>query len=284
MPRESLGHTFKVAFLLCVICSVLVSGAAVILRPAQQVNKDREIQKNILRAAGVLEAGDPSPAELRELSQRVTRKLVALPVTKTDDGEEVVDIDQVRYLESADGDVNPESYDQRKAAKDPKLTIPIPSQQDVAGIKRRELYSFVYLVEKDGLIDQIVLPVYGKGLWSTMYGFVALDADRRTIRGLTFYEHGETPGLGGEIDNPAWKAQWRGKQAINEDYNIVVSVTKPSRAVGVSQVDGISGATITSRGVENLLRYWLGPHAFGPYLEKLPTLENLRPTESAGTR
>ena len=103
-------------------------------------------------------------------------------------------------------------------------------------------------------------------LWSTLYGFLALDARTFEIQGITFYQHGETPGLGGEIDNPKWKALWPGKRAFDENMNPVIEVVK-GQASADNEVDGLSGATMTSRGVTNLLRFWLGENGYGPYLK-----------------
>ena len=105
-----------------------------------------------------------------------------------------------------------------------------------------------------------------------MYGFLALDPDLATIRGLTFYQHGETPGLGGEVDNPRWKALWPGRIAFDETGEPVIAVARGR--VGTPQqdphrVDGLAGATLTSRGVTAMLRFWLGEHGYGPYLERL---------------
>jgi Na+-transporting NADH:ubiquinone oxidoreductase subunit C len=131
----------------------------------------------------------------------------------------------------------------------------------------------VYLLKKDGQFNGVVLPVYGSGLYSTLYGFIALDSDLRTIRGLKFYEQGETAGLGAEVDNPRWLAKWPGKLALDETGQPLVDVIKggvnPASPLIDYQVDAISGATMTSRGVSALLKYWLGPDGFGPYLARL---------------
>ena len=171
-------------------------------------------------------------------------------------------------------DLDPVAYDQRRAAKDPALSVAIPPGKDPASIKRRALQASVYLVEQKGKIKKVILPVHGLGLWSTLYGFIALDSrDINTIRGLVYYEHAETPGLGGEVDNPSWKALWDGKQAFGEDGSIRIDVIKgkvvPGRPESIHQIDGLSGATITARGVKNMLRYWLSPEGFGPYLARL---------------
>ena len=102
-----------------------------------------------------------------------------------------------------------------------------------------------------------------------LYGYLALAPDARTIVGITFYQHKETPGLGGEVDNPRWKSLWPGRLAYDERGNPAIRVKKgPAGSVEEDpyQVDGLSGATITSRGVTNLLRFWLGDDGFGPYL------------------
>ena len=144
------------------------------------------------------------------------------------------------------------------------------------GWDTREDKAFAYLVrnaDDPERIDQIVLPVYGYGLWSTLYGYIALESDVRTIAGLTFYKHAETPGLGGEVDNPRWKEQWKGKLAYDEDGDPAVRIVKGGfdrdAPWATYAVDGLSGATITSNGVEKSLNYWLGDAGFGPFLDKV---------------
>ena len=79
-------------------------------------------------------------------------------------------------------------------------------------------YGVVYFVMKAGQVDQLVIAVEGLGMWGTIYGFLSLDRDAVTVRGLTYYEHKETPGLGGEIGNPVWQALWRGRKAFDEAW------------------------------------------------------------------
>ena len=256
MPRESTFHTFTVATALCVVCSVLVSGAAVGLRPKQVANKELDRQKNIIEAAGLQ---DPDKTVEQIFEERIESRLVNLET-----GE---------YVEDGDVEFEIATYDQIEASKKPGMSDVIASGDDIAGIGRREKYSFVYVVKDDGgAVEQVVLPVNGKGLWSTLYGFLALDADLKTIRGLTFYQHAETPGLGGEVDNPKWKGLWPGKMAFDDDGQIVIEVIKgivgPTTPNPEWKVDGMSGATITTRGVSNLVRFWLGDNGFGPYFEK----------------
>lgn len=252
MQRDSIQNTFIVATGVCVFWSVLVSTAAVVLRDRQEANKVEERRRNILMAAGLYDENVP----LDELFKQVEAKIVKLP--RADESEPLPD---------------PSKYDQRTAAKDPKLSLEI-ERDDAPGIKRREKHSFVYLVRKKDSeeLDQLVLPIYGKGLWSTLYGFVAVDAtDKKTIRGLTFYEHAETPGLGGEIDNPSWKKKWEGKVAYDQK-GVQIRVARGKAADGpeaMHEVDGLAGATLTANGVSKLVRYWLGDDGFGPFLKQL---------------
>ena len=250
MRRDSIANTFLVAVALCVVCSVLVSTAAVTLRPRQELNRRRDRQRNILRAAGLYDPRVP----LEVLFERVETRIVDLQ-TGEFVGPEVVD---------------PETYDQRMAARDPMLSQEVPGRIVEFGFARRERYSFVYLIEENGELDQIVLPVYGRGLWSTLYAFLALDSDLTTIRGITFYEHGETPGLGGEVDNPNWQALWEDKQAYDQEGDVAIRVVRGAAVPDhPHQIDGLAGATITARGVSGMVRFWLGEDGFGPFLERL---------------
>ncbi|MEZ5318367.1 MAG: NADH:ubiquinone reductase (Na(+)-transporting) subunit C [Vicinamibacterales bacterium] len=168
-------------------------------------------------------------------------------------------------------DVDPYTYDQRTSAQAAGTSHQVPG--NLARLPRLPHYALVYkLMAPDGQLQAIILPVEGKGLWSTLYGFLALESDLATVRGLTFYQHGETPGLGGEVDNPRWKALWRGRSAFDQAGRPAVQVIRGKAGSATEdpyRVDGISGATLTSNGVSNLIRFWLGDDGFGPYLERL---------------
>ena len=252
MPRDTVSKTLIVAALLCIVCSVLVSSAAVILRPTQAVNKLNDKKRNILMAAGLVDESK----SIDELFGSIEARVVDLA-----SGEYVDDIDA-------------EEFDQRAAAKESVTSVAIPASEDRAGIKRRSKLAAVYLVQKKGAVDKVILPVHGKGLWSTLYGFLALDRkDLNTIKSLVFYEHAETPGLGGEVENPQWKALWNGKLAFAPSGDVSIEVLRGkvdlSKAQAIHQVDGLSGATITARGVSEMLRYWLSDSGFRPYLNRL---------------
>jgi Na+-transporting NADH:ubiquinone oxidoreductase subunit C len=257
MQRDSITNTIVVATLLCIVCSVLVSSAAVVLNGFQEANKLEERKRNILKAAGLYDPDTDPDADLETLFERVETRVVDLET-----GELV-----------SESEIDPQEYDPREAARDPERSVKLDPGEDIAGIKRRPKYELVYLVKKGGKLDQVVLPIQGKGLWSTLYGYLALDADMETIRGITFYEHGETPGLGGEIDNEKWQEQWEGKQAFGPQGQPQIEVAKGTvdkeRPEAKYQVDGLAGATITARGVTNLVQFWLGEQGFRDFLENL---------------
>ena len=250
MPNDSKQKTIAVALLLCLVCSVVVSTAAVSLRPLQEANKALDKKRNILQIAGMLQEGVP----IEELFANIEPR--------------VVDLSTGEYV-----DIDPSTYDQRTAARDPELSRKLAKDEDIASIGRREHMATVYLVGDESALETIILPLHGYGLWSTMYGFVALEGDGNTIKGFGFYEHGETPGLGGEVDNPNWKALWPGKFLYGDDGEVAIEVIKGKVVAATPdpqyKIDGLAGATLTSRGVSNLLKFWLGEQGFKPYLNNL---------------
>ncbi len=251
MSRDSTGKILTVAFLLCLVCSILVSAAAVGLSSRQERNKKEEKRRNILQAAGLYQAGVPVDEQFARIQPRI------------------VDLQTGSFT----SEIDPVEFDSRQAVRDPDSRYAIPSDQDLAAIKYRSRYKDVYLVIDEGKLQQIILPVHGKGLWSTMYGFISLASDLTTVNGFAFYEHGETPGLGGEIDNPAWKAQWPGKKIYDEEGRTRIEVIKGtvdrSADDAVYKADGLAGATLTGRGVSHLLQYWLGEDGYKPFLASL---------------
>jgi Na+-transporting NADH:ubiquinone oxidoreductase subunit C len=264
LPNDSFEKTIAVAFALCLVGAVLVSGSAVVLKPLQVSNKAADEKVNILEVAGLLE----EDTNVEEVFKKFEPKLV--------------DLETGDYSTAYPA----ETFDQRKASKDPALAVEIPSDKDIAKIGRKSKIAKVYLVKEDGKVKAVVLPVSGYGLWSTMHGYMALQADGQTVIGLNLFDQAETPGLGGEVVNPKWKALWKGKKVYKEsgegDFQTkhhaevgepVLSLVKgsvdPSKPGAQHQVDGLAGATLTSNGVNNLIRYWLGSEGFAPYLAKL---------------
>ena len=245
--NESIRKTVTVAMVLCLVCSVVVSASAVILRPEQAVNERANMQMNILQAAGLFDPQQSIPDQF----QIVTTRLVNL-----DTGEFVNGMDVDRY-------------NQRKASKDPSMNRVLSTDKDIASIKRQAKIAKVYLVENGGQIQKIILPIHGYGLWSTLYGFMALEGDGNTVAGLGFYEHAETPGLGGEVDNPSWKKQWTGKRVYKDGRVALRLVKGGADRKDAYGVDALSGATLTSRGVDNLVKFWLSDTGFKPFLDNV---------------
>lgn len=252
---DSPRYTFIFATVMCVVCAALVSVAAVSLQPRQKANARLYMEKNVLVAASLVQPG----------------QAVGLG-----DVERIFESDiKVRLVDFATGDLVPEGernardYDQRASRSDPAASRAAPAND--AGIKRMPNRGIVYFVTKDGKVDQLVIPVEGLGMWGTIYGFLALDKDANTVRGITYYDHRETPGLGGEIGNPVWQALWKGRRGYDERGRARITVIKgqagdPSK--DPLSVDGLSGATITSNAVTRIMRFWLSDDGYGRFLTR----------------
>ncbi|EPC03489.1 hypothetical protein L861_18290 [Litchfieldella anticariensis FP35 = DSM 16096] len=249
MSNNSIQKILIVAFALCIVCSVIVSAAAVALRPQQQFNQEADRKTNILQVADLYQPGEP----INEQFEKVTPR--------------AVDLRSGEYTD----EVNPANYDGFSAARDPAQSRTLSGERDIAGLSRQENYSVVYLVGDPQNPEKIILPIRGQGLWGLMRGYLALSGDGNTIEGITFYSHSETPGLGGEVDNPRWKSQWDGKQVYADgelgEGKPDITLVKGG-ASGETEVDALSGATLTSKGVTNLVQFWLGEDGFGKYLAK----------------
>ena len=248
MPEKTFSkkQTLLVAVVVSLVCSIVVSAAAVVLQPLQEKNKREAIRADILEVAGL------------ESFEDIETRLVDLATGDYVEGE-------------------PEAFDAREAARDPGRSLAIPTPLDIAQIDRRANLAKVYLVRESGELTRVVLPVHGYGLWSTMYGFVGLSADGAEVTALKFYEHAETPGLGDQIDDADWRASFSGKRVYDDAGTVAIEVIKGNVAPGDARaqyrVDGLSGATLTANGVSNTLRYWVGEHGYGPYLQRM-RLEN----------
>jgi Na+-transporting NADH:ubiquinone oxidoreductase subunit C len=250
MSRDSTTKVLTVAFLVCVACSILVSVAAIGLKERQQQNQEVEKRRNILQVARLYDPAQPIDAQFSKVQSRF------------------VDLASGQFVDAGDRDEASRRYF-------------IPPEEDLAGIKVRPRIMEVYLVAEEGVLQQVILPVHGKGLWSTMYGFIALGPDLTTVRGFGFYQHGETPGLGGEIDNRSWLAKWPGKIVYDENGTVALRVIKGEVDLAAAdaryKVDGLSGATLTARGVSNLIAYWLGENGYQPFLDGLRKSGGVKP-------
>lgn len=254
--NDTIKKTLLVTLSVCLVSSVLVAGAAVALKSRQDDNKKLDVQENILSISGLVKNPELlSREEVQAAFNKITPKLVNLKTGKFDTSQNV------------------DAFNQVAAAKDPERSHSLSAAQDTALIKRLENTAKVYLVEREGKLETLILPVRGYGLWSTLYGFLALEPDLKTVAGFGFYQHAETPGLGGEVDNPRWKSLWNGKEVFDDSGNVAISVIKGSVDASMPnakhKVDGLSGATLTSRGVDNLVNFWLGDNGFGPFLDNL---------------
>ncbi len=254
--KESVAKTLLVALIVSLVSAVFVAGAAVGLKPVQKENRQIDMQKSILQIAQLLPQGNANADEIKRIfNSQIEAK--------------VVDLKSGLYLENED----PNTINPLLLASDSAQSVALSANEDIANIKRRENKSVVYWAkDENGTIQSLILPVRGYGLWSTLYGFLAIKEDLNTVVGLGFYQHGETPGLGGEVDNPKWKAKWIGKELFQgEQLNIHVikGNVKDSDPDAAHKVDGLAGASLTSRGVNNLVNFWLGEQGFGAYLQQL---------------
>ena len=244
--KESLGKTVGIVVAVCLVCSIVVSGAAVGLRSLQQTNAALDKKSNILNAAGLYEMGMSNKEIESVYDSKVEPRFVNL--------------DEGTFVEAPKPD-----YDMYKAAKETEYSTKVTNSN--VGFQRRPNVASVYLVRNDaGEVSRIILPVHGSGLWDLMYGFLAVDADGQTVRELIYYQQKETPGLGGEVQNPAWQDKWDGKE-LYENGEVAIRVVKNANPSNPHTIDALSGATLTSNGVENTIRYWVGEQGFGQFLK-----------------
>ncbi len=257
MQRSGPIYTILFALATCVVCGAMVTAAAYSLKDRQEHNRLLDRQKKILNVAGLIESeASADPAEVTRLfAERIKPQYVDIET-----GETVAE-DQVMPFNA---------YNARQAANDANLGMRAPANQ--SNIMRIPKFALVYQVlDESGAVSKVVLPIEGYGLWGTLFGYLAVEGDGQTIAGITYYEHKETPGLGGEVDNPRWKDLWVSRK-IYDEGEVAIAVKKGVAGTPSDDpyhVDGLSGATITSNGVTNMLHFWLGEHGFKPYLQSL---------------
>nr|WP_222439037.1 Na(+)-translocating NADH-quinone reductase subunit C [Morganella morganii] len=246
--KDSVARTFIVVFVLCLVCSIVVAGSAVGLKSTQQNQIMLDKQRNILDVAGLLTPSMPADEIDAVYKKFIRAKMVDLKTGQMSDSTGKYDLnDELRSDESS---------------------IALSPEEDLAKIRRRANSAEIYLVQNEqGETSKIVLPVYGSGLWSVMYAFVAIDVDGITSEGITYYQHGETPGLGGEVDNPQWRKQWIGKKLFNEEGMPAIKIVRSGSTDSPYGIDGLSGATLTSNGIQHMFDFWLGDNGFGPFLK-----------------
>jgi len=253
---DSTRYTIGFAVAVCVVCALLVATSAVGLRERQETNALSYRQKNVLLAAGLVKPAQslPDAALMKIFDDNISVRLVDLATG------ELLPL----------GKIDEKSYDQRRARNDPEMSRPAPP--NAAQIPRLPLYGAVYFVMVNGKAEQAVLPIEGVGMWGTLYGFLAIDRDGNTIRGLTYYDQKETPGLGGEASNPRWQALWQGRKVYDEHWEPKITVIKGTAGPPDQDpyhVDGLSGATITSNGIARMMAFWFSNDGYGPFLKRL---------------
>lgn len=259
MSSDSTKKTIQVALGVCLVCSILVATAAVSLSSKQAENKQLDKIKNILTAGGI----DFENKNIKDIyNKRIKAIIVELETGNIIDPATKSDL------------LKPENFDVKKVSNIQDLSTRIPPEKDIAGIKRKPTHMVVYeVVDDKGEVEKYILPVHGKGLWSTLYGFISFEKELEEVEGITFYEHGETPGLGGEVDNPTWKSSWKNKKAFDKNGRFIIQVLKGkvdrNGPDADHQIDGLSGSTLTTRGVDNLLKFWLGENGYSAFINKV---------------
>ena len=268
MENNSVTKIFLVAGLLCLVCSVIVSFAAVSLKPRQEQNKRLELQRNVLEIAGVIHSGSA-----------VSRKEI---------------IEQFARIESQIVNLKDGAFTTLPGVADDKIYITATDYAAATGATQTDstfthdfIAARIYLLRQQEKIYRIILPIQGQGLWSTLYGFMAVEGDGETVAGITFYEHAETPGLGGEIDNPKWQNQFKNKKIYDQQGAVALRLVKRGTQATASNVtpnvsgydhanvdgkylvDALSGASLTTNGVNKLLSSWLGEEGFAPFLRRI---------------
>jgi Na+-transporting NADH:ubiquinone oxidoreductase subunit C len=269
--NDSPQKALLVVFLVALVCSVLVSVAAISLKPIQMRNQLVERSRNIVLLTGLVPAGvvlsdDEILAAVEQLDIRV------------------VNIDTGEF----DTTIDPAKFDARAAINNPELSTAILPADDAAKLGRRARYAIVYLVWDDSELDRIILPIHGQGMWSTLYGYLALEADLNTIGAVSFYEQTETAGLGDQIQRPDWQAQWQGRQLFDNQGNlrfrVATGAVEPGSTAARYQVDALTGASVTGDAVTRLVAYWFGPHGYAEFLSGLDRQPPIRVAAERGAR
>ena len=260
MPLNKDSNVYIIGFAaaVCIVCSIFVSGAAVSLKEQQKANAKLDLQKNVVSVSSIMNADEVSKATAAEINALFEQK----------DGKRI----QAKFIDLKNGQ-SIAGIESSEQIQKKELELKGKCENDLldnnlAKLKCYQTQQKIYEVYDGTKLSRIILPVEGKGLWSTLKGFLAVEKDGNTIAGLTFYSHAETPGLGGEIDNPNWKKSWEGKKAYNG--NKPAAMARKGGAKNTDyEVDGLSGATLTSNGVNDMMTFWLGEHGYGKYLKKL---------------
>ena len=261
MNKDSPAGALVVVLATSLVCSILVSATVVKLRPIQQMNQLIDRSRNIVKLSGLVDAGQPlTDADILKSVSQLDRRVVNLR-----SGE---------FASPLDND----EFDSRSHGNNPEFVEPIPSELDIAGLTQHTRYEQIYLVWQDDALFRVIFPIKGQGMWSTLYGYIALERDLSTIGAVSFYEQAETAGLGDQITNPTWQTLWQGKQLYDAHGNVQFRIARGT-SESIYEVDGLSGATITGDAVTRMVKFWFGPAGFGVVLNTLHD-SSLQPGQS----
>lgn len=242
MAKFSTGYTFGFAATVCIVLSLAVASASMGLRPIQEVNERRDLQEKILSALGLPE--DPE----QRLQGTVIDETYAERV-------DVIVVDD-------EGELMPD-----------KTLADVLAEHEAADTEDREPHLHAVYLRRDG--DQIgayAIPMEGKGLWGPVSGYLAIAPDGVTVSGVTFFAPKETPGLGYEIVNEPFTSQWVGKKIWDgepEPIRVVKNAERVCEGEVEHCVDGVSGATITGNGVDDMVAEAI--EIYNPYLQRVRT-------------
>lgn len=245
LPNESRAKTVIVAFLVSAVCAALVSGATVALRPIQAANRAAEEQARI----AALVEGIPGMAAILEQSGGTLSTVV-------------INLETGR---AADG-VTPATLD--TALSDPANWTALDAGADLAGLGQRPNFAQVFFLREGDKVSLVLLPLSGQGYGGMIDAILALRGNMNTIAGIAVTRHSETPGLGGRIEEKSWQASFPGTELRDASGELRFRVARGPSS-GVHEVDGITGATRTGRGVTQMVRFWLGPDGYGPLLDAI---------------
>ena len=245
LPNESRTKTLVMAFLVAAVCALMVSGATVLLRPIQAANRAAEEQARI----EALVRGIPGMADLLEQSGGTLSTVV-------------IDLDDGRAAQ----DVTTDTLDTFLA--DTGNWTSLDAGADLAGLGQRPDYAQIFLLRQGDAISLVLLPMTGQGYGGRIDAILALEGDMNTIAGIAITSHSETPGLGGRIEDPSWQASFPGTEIRDDSGELRFNVARGD-ASGPYQVDGITGATRTGRGISNMVRFWLGSDGYGPLIRAI---------------
>ncbi len=221
----------------------ILSSASMMFRDMQKKNREADIRKNILKAVGIgiSKTCNSSPDKCCNIEDCYAKNIRAFLINS-------------------------------KSVKIQKKIIPefVDLEKEISKSEDERVYP-VFTRVKDNKLIALCIPLAGKGLWGSIHGFMALEKDLNTIKGITFYSHSETPGLGAEIEEKWFLDGFKGKKIFNEKGELIsVSIVKGkvmNPDIDKHRVDGISGATLTSSAVQNIMKNCL--FIYEPYIRML---------------